>query len=194
MPVHPRVCGEQPACGQICIHLIGSSPRVRGTVERQAGQQKTGRFIPACAGNSRTSADSANKKTVHPRVCGEQSFPPVIPHHKDGSSPRVRGTVDVPFSPFRFNRFIPACAGNRKTESNPTLCIAVHPRVCGEQALLIVAANGATGSSPRVRGTGNDIRHLRRPARFIPACAGNRGGRRPAPPAAAVHPRVCGEQ
>ena len=30
--------------------------------------------------------------------------------------------------------------------------------------------------------------------RFIPACAGNRGGRRIRPPRPAVHPRVCGEQ
>ena len=30
MPAHPRVCGENPHAGYTSIHVLGSSPRVRG--------------------------------------------------------------------------------------------------------------------------------------------------------------------
>ena len=70
-------------------------------------------------------------------------------------------------------RIIPACAGNsaawRRHECGP----ADHPRVCGE--LLHAASNGtrSTGSSPRVRGTLDDLLVELGELRIIPACAGN---------------------
>ena len=95
-----------------------------------------------------------------------------------GSSPRVRGTADSAlFIPARgTDRFIPACAGNRRR-------CRLHDPACGRPI----------GSSPRVRGTGREgwLYGLQR--RFIPACAGNSLSRR-APSTMAVHPRVCGEQ
>ena len=51
---------------------------------------------------------------------------------------------------------------------------AVHPRVCGEQTVSLVASQHRHGSSPRVRGTG-----IRRESIFRHYT---------------VHPRVCGEQ
>ena len=50
------------------------------------------------------------------------------------------------------------------------------------------------GSSPRMRGTGQDGAHDRRHYRFIPAHAGNRLTRHSTPTTAPVHPRACGEQ
>jgi len=70
--VHPRVCGEQPISGCITSTCGGSSPRVRGTVHLRLEAHLLGRFIPACAGNSRTSTRPAHVTSVHPRVCGEQ--------------------------------------------------------------------------------------------------------------------------
>ena len=75
LPVHPRVCGELRYCSSLKPCLAGSSPRVRGTRKRGwrkresasvhprvcgelanylAALATAGRFIPACAGNSRT--------------------------------------------------------------------------------------------------------------------------------------------
>ena len=51
--VHPRVCGEQRKDTGVMLHCGGSSPRVRGTAEKQASFSLGSRFIPACAGNSR---------------------------------------------------------------------------------------------------------------------------------------------
>ena len=91
-------------------------------------------------------------------------------------------------------RFIPACAGNRSAVNTGSPVAAVHPRVCGEQKFRGSPSGKATGSSPRVRGTGaNDAARARWP-RFIPACAGNRAGGGNAGSEASVHPRVCGEQ
>jgi len=70
--VHPRVCGEQSATRPATCSAIGSSPRVRGTARAARAALGVGRFIPACAGNSRCRARPAPRNAVHPRVCGEQ--------------------------------------------------------------------------------------------------------------------------
>ena len=112
----------------------------------------------------------------------------------DGSSPRVRGTAAPSGLECTAVRFIPACAGNRPSLSAIRRLRSVHPRVCGEQRVLIGSADLSVGSSPRVRGTG--IAHSRHCAqdRFIPACAGNSFPDGAVGTFIPVHPRVCGEQ
>ena len=152
----------------------GSSPRVRGTPGADCRRSELERFIPACAGNSEM-ANGAPTATV-------------------GSSPRVRGTRRLGGTmggPQRFipacagnsldsisagaevNRFIPACAGNSTPAPVPPSRTPVHPRVCGE---LAVVAHDAVAER-----------------RFIPACAGNSPDRRKREARSSVHPRVCGE-
>ena len=72
--------------------------------------------------------------------------------------------------------------------------MSVHPRVCGEQILVIRSPNGPVGSSPRVRGTVHGVDPRLPENRFIPACAGNRPKGRLISDGVPVHPRVCGEQ
>ena len=106
----------------------------------------------------------------------------------------MRGTVRRRVDRIPALRFIPACAGNSAASSVRAVVAPVHPRVCGEQSVLLRYRRPSLGSSPRVRGTANPAAPRQDPARFIPACAGNRYGfdhrtiRQP------VHPRVCGEQ
>ena len=172
--VHPRVCGERmhicaehPDCG-------GSSPRVRGTPVPVRAEGAELRFIPACAGNARSSATRTATGTVHPRVCGERDSTSRSDLAAHGSSPRVRGTL---------------------THTEMLLSLApVHPRVCGERQHRHHASELSPGSSPRVRGTLAAMVKSVVPNRFIPACAGNA----PASPCSGkccpVHPRVCGER
>ena len=133
-------------------------------------------------------------ESVHPRVCGEQIGCGKQERKKDGSSPRVRGTVTDLCIALSVMRFIPACAGNSTSEAPEFGRIPVHPRVCGEQWRCFSPAIRRIGSSPRVRGTVSCLAPESRGYRFIPACAGNsradeyRSARR------SVHPRVCGEQ
>ena len=212
--VHPRVCGELGATGELQQHLGGSSPRVRGTHWREDGGHLLCRFIPACAGNSAAYRAGAGSSAVHPRVCGEL--------------PLLRGSAA------RRQRFIPACAGNSPKSAKAGLLPAVHPRVCGELPSRHARSPRNVGSSPRVRGTrfswttnrcsepvhprvcgeldrGVPLGHSvagssprvrgtrcpspapRRPPRFIPACAGNSFSQKRRLVMATVHPRVCGE-
>ena len=173
---------------------IGSSPRVRGTDFLVKSLGAVLRFIPACAGNSGKNRSGCQLMTVHPRVCGEQAWRGQIDAIVGGSSPRVRGTVRPGGHGRLPRRFIPACAGNRTAQCRPLMSTTVHPRVCGEQRLPAWWNPVAFGSSPRVRGTGNNLLGDGRRVRFIPACAGNRSLVVSQIRLTSVHPRVCGEQ
>ena len=91
-PVHPRVCGERRVRTTQVATLVGSSPRVRGTLGERRGVALHQRFIPACAGNAIMPRLTAIGRPVHPRVCGERRPAPVQLESQPGSSPRVRGT------------------------------------------------------------------------------------------------------
>ena len=152
------------------------------------------RFIPACAGNRYETSSQILLTSVHPRVCGEQCSGLRPISVDDGSSPRVRGT-DRDVGGIRPRvRFIPACAGNRYSSHTVCSFSTVHPRVCGEQKLDNLTEITDRGSSPRVQGTVQIIGATSTTSRFIPACAGNRGGPKAGKGGSAVHPRVCGEQ
>ena len=174
--VHPRVCGEQRHERLPDGFDFGSSPRVRGTDCCRDFRDIIERFIPACAcaGNRQQPQLQSQSKTVHPRVCGEQGARCPYIFRLAGSSPRVRGT-DESVECFHCElRFIPACAGNRAVFDEEPSPQSVHPRVCGEQSERFREIDSRCGSSPRVRGTGLRSRLDPQPARFIPACAGNR--------------------
>ncbi len=174
VPVHPRVCGEQRLTDFVTCPLAGSSPRVRGTGQGLPHDQFSGRFIPACAGNSKTSMMPVSVMTVHPRVCGEQYDDWIRVGLALGSSPRVRGTGNILPQQLQKLRFIPACAGNRMKGKHNGYNPTVHPRVCGEQGDRAKMPVEEYGSSPRVRGTAPKKQGLSLDIRFIPACAGNR--------------------
>ena len=153
---HPRVCGEHTTTRISSGTTAGSSPRVRGTPQREEVLQAAGGIIPACAGNTPTSTRRSSSPRDHPRVCGEH-LPPrlgfvVLP----GSSPRVRGT--------------PACTRRRRRRAGD------HPRVCGEHEALLDVYDAMPGSSPRVRGTPEPIVFAVCDFGIIPACAGNTTG------------------
>ena len=154
----------------------------------------TNRFIPACAGNSVPGDDWGAGCAVHPRVCGEQTSQNSRNLAPDGSSPRVRGTVPAQALAHPADRFIPACAGNRRSPRRLHPMHSVHPRVCGEQIVGETTEIPVRGSSPRVRGTAGHRRGLGNRNRFIPACAGNSHGLHLHSSIPSVHPRVCGEQ
>ena len=70
-------------------------------------------------------------------------------------------------------RFIPACAGNSVTPMPLAKSMAVHPRLRGELAVVLVCVPEKYGSSPLARGTHSFEVGSKSGIRFIPACAGN---------------------
>ena len=191
---HPRVCGEQIYRRiKMCNHE-GSPPRVRGTVCEKLDVENTSRITPACAGNSLCRTMSFYRKQDHPRVCGEQAAYPGRRKHHGGSPPRVRGTAA--HCPNRNDRarITPACAGNSAVLPDGLLPAGDHPRVCGEQFLLLGLCLLGEGSPPRVRGTVQGHVQHHYIDGITPACAGNRENCPWLIRPRWDHPRVCGEQ
>ena len=110
--VHPRMRGEHTAGANSDALNDGSSPHARGTQPPRRCGQACARFIPACAGNTRTTSTTPRLPAVHPRMRGEHAFSSVGCAHDVGSSPHARGTLPWSMVRFHHGRFIPACAGN----------------------------------------------------------------------------------
>ena len=134
------------------------------------------RFIPAPAGNAPPAPCRCCSETVHPRACGERPCSPRCGRVDSGSSPRLRGTLQVARSPIIGVRFIPAPAGNASSVRVMNAFIAVHPRACGERNQRVCRRRRyGDGSSPRLRGTPHRAASRLPAGRFIPAPAGNAG-------------------
>ena len=131
---------------------------------------------------------------VHPRTCGERRGQLALECVERGSSPRMRGTLNLAGGDGMFERFIPAHAGNAAMRSAVLIGLAVHPRACGERPAKRLVALLQHGSSPRMRGTLVIRRHRDDAPRFIPAHAGNANYRQHKSGMMAVHPRACGER
>ena len=175
-PVHPRACGEHQKYMKMNISIVGSSPRLRGTLSQKRFDHDYPRFIPAPAGNTVGLFFAAFFNPVHPRACGEHCNLRLYFWRTYGSSPRLRGTLQ--FAPLLLVgiRFIPAPAGNTYFASQGHFHATVHPRACGEHSAGIRTRQVIPGSSPRLRGTQHSRPGQEAIRRFIPAPAGNTTG------------------
>ena len=210
---HPRACGEHSPPGQNASTTPGSSPRLRGTPNcpssppcgagssprlrgtRRRGSRRCFRpgIIPALAGNTSRSNSSRPTSRDHPRACGEHDPRHTQDEDSSGSSPRLRGTLDVTvFGLFLFG-IIPALAGNTSMSCVRRNHAGDHPRACGEHVVPYLLRQRVRGSSPRLRGT----LWWRAPAcgsgGIIPALAGNTSAALSTVSNTWDHPRACGE-
>ena len=150
---HPRVCGEHEQCAPPVVVLVGSSPRMRGTLRRAFRKFRRLGIIPAYAGNTRPSSSRPVPGRDHPRVCGEHHCKKRIDQGQTGSSPRMRGTLQTWLGGLVFRGIIPAYAGNTLCGYRGHGLAWDHPRVCGEHWTLNLSVTSWPGSSPRMRGT-----------------------------------------
>ena len=169
---HPRVCGENQTCDDLCTHNQGSPPRVRGKPRRTEQGVRHGRITPACAGKTYELFGFCAFSQDHPRVCGENS--PNFAHRLplQGSPPRVRGKRNMLEFPIGLFRITPACAGKTSINFVTTAVDWDHPRVCGENKIDVTLRYRDQGSPPRVRGKLKDTPAAPLPERITPACAG----------------------
>ena len=68
---HPRVCGEHWINARRNVKIMGSSPRMRGTLADDGEPCFTPGIIPAYAGNTGSRSTMPPTFWDHPRVCGE---------------------------------------------------------------------------------------------------------------------------
>ena len=183
---HPRVCGEHFSEASRDMRDVGSSPRMRGTLQQTATDA-------AHAGNTPMASLCWLTGWDHPRVCGEHGYFVLMMKPNLGSSPRMRGTPERRFSTGGNMGIIPAYAGNTDCQRSPLARPRDHPRVCGEHDMMVINSLEDLGSSPRMRGT---LRQTDLPSGhvgIIPAYAGNTSLMGFTAPCPRDHPRVCGE-
>ena len=128
---HPRACGANGGWKFRKSQGHGSSPRMRGKQSPEHRRCRTGRIIPAHAGQTYRCRLRPGQCPDHPRACGANSR--VIIYHAtvSGSSPRMRGKRWRTFIKTASMRIIPAHAGQ-----TPVFCFLFHPhpdhpRACG---------------------------------------------------------------
>ena len=90
---HPRVCGEHSSLSATMLYEQGSSPRMRGTHNVSVPHVPRNGIIPAYAGNTSGSPVVKSVCWDHPRVCGEHNSEGYQRSRRQGSSPRMRGTL-----------------------------------------------------------------------------------------------------
>ena len=190
---HPRACGEHSSrCTRSNVR-VGSSPRLRGTLNQHDSHTSHRGIIPALAGNTADPTTRGAGSGDHPRACGEHSS--LIPDATFlmGSSPRLRGTRGGWCRLLGATGIIPALAGNTAIGATPASPTGDHPRACGEHTLRDVCSIADLGLSPRLRGTLPCHAPFTCFIGIIPALAGNtsRGPFRSA--GRWDHPRACGE-
>ena len=150
------------------------------------------RIIPAHAGQTGSSPAGPHGRPDHPRACGANSVLENFSSPLIGSSPRMRGKPRPPPCAPRRARIIPAHAGQTKPQYQQYRRPTDHPRACGANRLISVAAVCRAGSSPRMRGKPVRANHLARNTRIIPAHAGQTHLYGPIIGAIPDHPRACG--
>ena len=150
---HPHVCGEHFWTVKESSSTLGSSPRMRGTLRFRVDRFTVDGLIPTYAGNTRLRRRRAGRRRAHPHVCGEHFCAPSTGWADPGSSPRMRGTPNLPSGVTESQGLIPTYAGNTCRGRGDGLLPGAHPHVCGEHTVTAGMLAEHKGSSPRMRGT-----------------------------------------
>ena len=145
--------GEQLARSSFRTRSSGSPPHARGTVVLLYVGGALNRITPACAGNSQGRFVCDCRDGDHPRMRGEQLAPCRIRSPKPGSPPHARGTAIEEYRRYEDRGITPACAGNSLQFLFFGGLARDHPRMRGEQLILMPTSFLEWGSPPHARGT-----------------------------------------
>ena len=115
---HPRACGANSHSSFISQYVNGSSPRMRGKLRVRFGGVVGARIIPAHAGQTQTVALLAGRRSDHPRACGANTGCRSWRNSDAGSSPRMRGKLNIFGNAGQCERIIPAHAGQTPCRHN----------------------------------------------------------------------------
>ena len=131
---HPRGCGEHAWYWSARIAINGSSPRMRGALERIASMAAVRGIIPADAGSTVLAASCTRWTEDHPRGCGEHITRQYSTSPRLGSSPRMRGAHRTGAKTRITIGIIPADAGSTWLSDAAKSVGEDHPRGCGEHS------------------------------------------------------------
>ena len=128
---HPRACGAHALSFAHVEWPRGSSPRMRGSPERERQTLVWAGIIPAHAGLTISVSRRASSTRDHPRACGAHTHPAHLLKRGRGSSPRMRGSRTLEERDDALSGIIPAHAGLTAMISRRESRIWDHPRACG---------------------------------------------------------------
>ena len=165
---------------------------MRGKPRSSTRRSPTPRIIPAHAGQTSDYFSSEIISSDHPRACGANLIVFGVVHTHLGSSPRMRGKLEVKEFKSTATRIIPAHAGQTSTLGMTVVRPSDHPRACGANFATLVGSQLQNGSSPRMRGK-RCVGRVQHPwPRIIPAHAGQTDLDKFYGDVNADHPRACG--
>ncbi len=150
------------------------------------------RIIPAHAGQTIRRASLLASSSDHPRACGANMLSASRSAVRAGSSPRMRGKLRELWYVLYHVRIIPAHAGQTIIRQESCTAEPDHPRACGANVAVDPLAQGAGGSSPRMRGKLGVILFQKLAKRIIPAHAGQTARHSTPCNGTPNHPRACG--
>ena len=169
---HPRACGAHKLASYHYQGPLGSSPRMRGSLDMQNIAKMVRGIIPAHAGLTFEHFIIGGYLRDHPRACGAHSKTLIKTIGAMGSSPRMRGSRLVLFFLAVPVGIIPAHAGLTRHGSGHRLAGWDHPRACGAHPAHILRYQRQQGSSPRMRGSRMALNAAETAFGIIPAHAG----------------------
>ena len=149
-------------------------------------------IIPAHAGLTQGRCIPVPFRRDHPRACGAHRSASSRTAATAGSSPRMRGSLQLMVVAAVSLGIIPAHAGLTRTSSAGGTTSWDHPRACGAHIRHDREAHPAWGSSPRMRGSPNQNTDDGPRQGIIPAHAGLTRIRRIKNGNTGDHPRACG--
>ena len=191
--VHPRIRGEDHTPASLCCPLSGSPPHTRGRSLLKVPCSRALRFTPAYAGKMWGQLGGAVSSWVHPRIRGEDWFQAITADLARGSPPHTRGRFLVAERVLHAIGFTPAYAGKIGNRQSYDSFLRVHPRIRGEDGMIIFSRAFVVGSPPHTRGRYNPLVFNRLWRRFTPAYAGKIQYVRRYVTYPQVHPRIRGE-
>ena len=170
--VYPRACGGTAGDGGAWTTVSGLSPRLRGNPNCCCRWRGWERSIPAPAGEPRTLRCWTNTPGVYPRACGGTRRSRALPAIVSGLSPRLWGNRSIGGQGFKWQRSIPAPAGEPCLPPARCGVFWVYPRACGGTGCGASVDREECGLSPRLRGNPLDKTPGFDRVRSIPAPAG----------------------
>ncbi len=124
---HPHACGDKSNASCNKSQFPGSSPRVWGQVATENFIKYRVRIIPTRVGTSQKSDFKVSPIQDHPHACGDKGTYPRGLFYCLGSSPRVWGQVQLPFSSYVGLRIIPTRVGTRLKKSRKIAVLQNQP-------------------------------------------------------------------
>ena len=169
---HPRACGAHGQYYGKAGVYGGSSPRMRGSLERDLQPIPSRGIIPAHAGLTKHYLCLLYTRRDHPRACGAHVCLTLPMSTAPGSSPRMRGSHPRELHLQADAGIIPAHAGLTAIGGGFSGLGGDHPRACGAHISVDFLDVPILGSSPRMRGSRDVRAEDCRAFGIIPAHAG----------------------